>query len=211
MKLDKLEKLLKEQSEKMNLFSAADRLKIKEKHFADSEAVLKFWDVKDGMEVLDIGTGGGLPGLVLACENPNVNFTMLDSTKKKIDAINEVIEKMELENASTLCGRIEELAHLYHEKFDIVTARALAPLSVLLEYAVGFLKPGGILYSWKANYEEEFKLSQNAQKILKMEKIAVYDYELPGGEQRTILAFKKNGKTDKKYPRRVGIPSKSPL
>ncbi len=195
----------------MNLFSAADRLKIKEKHFADSLAILNHWDVKEGMKVLDIGTGGGLPGLVLACENPKLHFTMLDSTKKKIDAINEIIEEMDLKNCDTLCGRIEELGQKHHEKFDIVTARALAPLNVLLEYAVGFLKPGGLLYAWKANYHEEFELSKNAQKILKMEMIAVYDYELPSGEKRTILTFKKMGHTDNRYPRRVGIPSKSPL
>lgn len=211
MKLDQLEKLLIEQSEKMNLFSAADRLKIKEKHFADSLAIQNHWDVKDGMKIIDIGTGGGLPGLALACENPKLHFTMLDSTKKKIDAINEIIKEMNLKNCDTLCGRIEELGHQYHEKFDMVTARALAPLNVLLEYAVGFLKPEGILYAWKANYHEEFELSKNAQKVLKMDMIAVYDYELASGEKRTILTFKKRGHSDNRYPRRVGIPSKSPL
>lgn len=208
--LDKLERLLREKSEKINLFSATDRLKIAEKHFPDALEVLKLWS--EPKNVLDIGTGGGIPGLVLAVSRPETTFTLLDSTQKKLEVLNEIIKEMDLKNCDTVLGRCEDLGQKMREEFDAVTARALAPLSVLLEYAVGFLKVGGILYAWKgANYKEELDLAKNAQKMLNCELIKTHEYELSEGEKRVILAFKKTKKTDNKYPRKVGIPSAKPL
>lgn len=212
--LPKLANLLQLKSNELNLFSAADREKLESKHFPDAQVVLDYWHVEDGDSVLDIGTGGGIPGLVLAVEKPEVRFVLLDSTKKKLDAVKDVADELGLENVEVAWGRCEALAHEggFREKFDVVTARALAPLPVLLEYAAGFLKEGGVFYAWKSSdYLDELKDSEIAQETLGMTFEDAYEYELPGGEPRSLLKFIKVGRLNAKYPRKVGMPSKSPL
>lgn len=210
--MSKLSQLLKSKSEELNLFSSGDREKIESKHLPDSLAVLEFWDAHG--HVLDMGTGGGLPGLALAEACPDAGFSLLDSRQKKIDAVEEIAELAGLENVHTVCGRIEELAHDddYREAYDFVTARALAPLPVLLEYAAGFLIEDGQLFAWKqAEYEEELVSSEKAQETLNLHFEASYGYTLPSGEERSILVFRKTGELSSKYPRAVGVPKKRPL
>lgn len=210
----RIAELLQKKSETLNLFSAGDRLKIADKHIPDALAVLDFWE-EDGMgTVADIGTGGGIPGLVLAAARPTMQFTLIDSTAKKLEAIEEMAEELHLNNVHTLVGRFEELAHEkdYREYFDAVTARAVADLPVLLEYASGFLKPGGSFFAWKqADYAAELQSSETAQSLLGLEFTRAYEYTLPTGEARSILAFKKNKPLINAYPRRNGMPKNKPL
>lgn len=205
---------LQKKSETLNLFSAGDRLKLEDKHIPDSLAVLEFWKPAEGNRVLDMGTGGGLPGLALAQARPGVNFLLVDSVGKKIQAVQEVADELELSNLRTVCGRLEELAHQakYRENFDAVTARALAELPTLLEYAAGFLKVGGELFAWKsAEYEEELASSAKAQEALNLGFVRAHNYVLPGGEGRSILKFEKMARLPELYPRKVGVPKAKPL
>lgn len=212
--IDRLAQLLQEKSAQLNLFSAGDRLKLSEKHIPDSLAVLDFWAVKNTMKVLDIGTGGGLPGLALASQLPEVKFCLVDAREKKIRAVLEVAAGLGLKNVRGISERFEVLAHKpgFRKQFDIVTARAVAPLPVLLEYACGFLRVGGRLYAWKGpDYPEELKASETAQKVLGLIFETAHSYVLPGGEERFILSFVQKEELAPDYPRADGVPKGKPL
>lgn len=212
--MDALVQLLQEKSAQLNLFSAGDRLKLAEKHIPDSLAVLDFWHLEKEMRVLDLGTGGGLPGLALALSCPEDAFTLMDAREKKVRAVKEISEELGLENTRVISGRFEDLARdkKYREQFDVVTARAVAALPVLLEYATGFLKVGGSLYAWKGpDYETELKQTKIAQAELGLAYKEAFPYELPGCDARVILRFEKMKKLHPAYPRRTGVPSSNPL
>lgn len=209
--MNDLIRVLQKKSTELNLFSAGDRLKLGEKHIPDALAVLDFWE--PGKRVADIGTGGGLPGLALAGERPDLEFTLVDSTAKKIEAIMDMAEELDLRNVQGLIGRFEELAHekKWREQFDTVTARAVAELPVLLEYVAGFLKVGGKFYAWKADYAAELEASHAAQEILGLKFMRAHKYSLPSGEARAILEFKKMAPLSREYPRKNGVPKAKPL
>ncbi len=165
--------------------------------------------------LIDIGTGGGFPLLPLAITWPETRCIGIDSTTKKIDAVRRIASALDLKNVTLLSGRLEELAHSgdYRETADMVTARAVAPLPVLLEYAVPFLKVGGVCAFWKSSrIAEELSSSASAQKILSAPLLGEFDYELPEGfGKRIILFFKKTAATKVDYPRKTGIPKSKPL
>ncbi len=214
MTLKKLSKLLKIQNEKLNLLSSGDINKLESKHFVDCQAVLDIWKAEDGDMIIDLGTGGGLPGLVLALAEKKMDFSLLDSTEKKIKAIKSMVKELGLKNVKTLLGRCEVFAQnpKSREKFDIATSRALAPLPTLLELAAGFIKPDGYFYAWKGeNHKEELILSENAMKVLGMKLLKVHKYKMPEKQTRYILEFQKVGKLNNMYPRKDGVPLKSPL
>ena len=167
-----------------------------------------------GVRVLDVGTGGGFPLLPLAIALPHVRFTGIDSVQKKIDAIARIITTMQrITNVDLLCGRVEELARHDWENFDVVTARAVAEINVLLEYCIPFVKIGGKILLWKSlNIDAELKESMKAQKELHCEYKGNHVYELPSDfGKRQILIFEKTGPTPKLYPRPVGVAKKKPL
>ena len=212
--LQKLVTILQQKSNELNLFSAGDREKLESKHIPDSLAVMDFWKPKDGVQVLDLGSGGGIPALPLAISYPKVNFTLSDARQKKMDAMYDIKRELELENVTVVSGRFEELAHMpdFREKFDFVTARAVAPLPVLLEYAAGFLKPGGRLLAWKGPASEnELLASKAARGQLYMDFVEAHQYELPTEGARSILIFEKSAKLPDQFPRRDGVPKAKPL
>lgn len=212
--IQKLVALLEKKSEQLNLFSAGDRLLLNAKHIPDALSVLNFWDPKKGENVIDLGSGGGIPGLVLAVSLPETAFTLVDSRAKKIRALTEISEEMNLKNVAFSSERIEDLAHneKFREKFSFVTARALAEMPTLLEYASGFLKVGGKLLAWKsADFTDELKSSLRAQKELNLFFKDAFLYELPTGEQRAILFFEKTAKLNLSYPRKAGTPKAKPI
>jgi 16S rRNA (guanine527-N7)-methyltransferase len=167
------------------------------------------------LRILDIGTGGGFPLFPLAIALPQTELIGMDATRKKIDAVGRIAEAMELTNALLITGRAEELGHDpdLRESFDIVTARAVAPINTLLEYASPFTQPLGHIVLWKSLHaEEELHESLLARAELSCHLIMQHEYDL-GGDwgTRQLLIFQKTATLSRKYPRGVGIPKKDPL
>lgn len=165
--------------------------------------------------LIDLGTGGGFPLLPLAIAAPDVRCIGIDSIAKKIDAIGRIVVAMGLSNIDLVCGRIEDLAHqeTLRASADLVTARAVAPIAVLLEYAVPLLKVGGLCAFWKSTkVADELATSAHAQKLLHASFAGTYEYELSGGfGKRLIVFFRKTAATPAEYPRKTGEPKGKPL
>lgn len=202
--------LLIETNKVMNLTAIREEESILEKHFIDSLLLTKIIR-EDEKNIIDIGTGAGFPGLVLSIVYPDKNFLLVDSVKKKISFINTVIEKIGLKNVKTSTERAEELIKDNREKFDVALCRGVANLRIILEYLIPFLKVDGRFLPQKLNVNE-LEESKNALKTLNSEIINIYNFRLPiSGDERIILEIVKKSKTNKIYPRAVGIPSKKPL
>ena len=202
--------LLIETNKVMNLTAIREEESILEKHFIDSLLLTKIIR-EDEKNIIDIGTGAGFPGLVLSIVYPDKNFLLVDSVKKKISFINTVIEKIGLKNVKTSTERAEELIKNNREKFDVALCRGVANLRIILEYLIPFLKVNGRFLPQKLNINE-LEESKNALKTLNSEIINIYNFRLPiSRDERIILEIVKKSKTNKIYPRAVGIPGKKPL
>lgn len=211
-KFYKYMQLLLEWNEKINLTTIVEPEQIIVKHFLDSLTIKKY--IEDEKNIIDVGTGAGFPGVPLAIEKNN-NVTLLDSLNKRINFLNDVKEKIGLENVVTVHSRAEDAAKdkKYRECFDYAVSRAVAPMNVLLEYLLPFVKVGGKVICMKGpNVKEEMDNSEKVAKILggKIEKVE--ELEIPEIDmKRTAVIVKKIEKTSSKYPRKAGTPSKEPL
>lgn len=205
--------LLLEWNEKINITRITSEDEVYTKHFIDSLSIFLL-DIFNGDEnVMDLGTGGGFPGMPMKLYMPGLNITLMDSLKKRLNFLDIVIEKLGLIGISTLHGRAEELARNidYRESFQIVTSRAVAELSTLLEFSMGFVKVGGYFVAMKGpKAEEELIGAKNALKILKSEVVKVEKIKIDDFERNLIL-IKKVGELSSKYPRGGGKPKKNPL
>ena len=181
----------------------------------DSLAALELPFIASAKTVLDLGTGGGFPMLPLALAVPDTRFTGLDSVQKKVDATNRIIGAVKIPNALCLCGRAEELGRTteHRERYDLVLARAVAEINVLLEYASPFVTVGGRVVLWKSmTIDQELKDSLLARAELSCHLVAQHPYTLPGNwGTRQLLVFEKSAALSQKYPREVGVPKKKPL
>ena len=202
--------LLYEKNQVMNLTAIRDKEGMLEKHFVDALFLTKVINDNE-KSFIDVGTGAGFPGLVLAIFYPEKQFLLVDSVRKKIEFINEVIEKLKLTNVKTSFERAEELIKDKREQFDVALCRGVANLRIILEYMIPFIKVNGRFLPQKLNLNE-VEESKNALMELKAEIKKFHKFNLPECEdERIILEIVKKGKTDKKYPRKTGIPSKKPL
>lgn len=202
------EQMLIETNKKFNLTSIDVPKEIRIKHFEDSLTIKSY--INKGMKVLDIGSGAGFPGIPLRIEK-DFDLTLIDSVNKKVNFMNEVIEELKLEKAKAIHVRAEDYAKDHREEFDMVISRAVANLSTLSEYALPFLKVGGIFIAMKGpKAEEEYDDAQNALKILGGELINIDTIDLYGNTRKNIL-IKKVRSTKKKYPRGKNQPKKNPL
>ena len=204
--------LLVEWNKKMNLTGITEKDQVYLKHFYDSLTISKVVDLTKEKTLIDVGTGAGFPGLVLKIVFPNLNVTLLDSLNKRLNFLNEVIKKLELKNITTIHDRCEEYAIKTREKYDIVTARAVAPLPILIEYCVPLVKVNKFFIPMKANIEEEIINSSNAIKKLEIKSIKKETFKLPIEEStRTIIKFQKINKTSKMYARKYNEIKKRSL
>ena len=202
--------LLLEWNEKFNLTAITDKDEIEEKHFIDSIELVKFFDVKN-KTLLDVGSGAGFPGIPLAIVEPTLNITLLESNGKRVSFLREVVKELDLKNVEIIQGRSEELG--VREKYDIVTARAVKELNVLLEITFYLVKVGGYFIAYKSSgVDEEILNAKHAFKCLQIDEYKKFDYFLPKSKNsRVFLGILKKNKTQKKYPRRYGEITKQPL
>lgn len=205
--------LLLEWNEKINLTAITEPEDIILKHFVDCATILKY--IKDEDKIIDIGTGAGFPGIPLKILNEKLDITLMDSLNKRINFLNEIINKLDLKNIVAIHARAEELARNkeYREKFDIATSRAVANLSTLSEYMLPFVKKNGMVISMKgSNIEEEVKNAKKAIKILGGEIEKIDNFNLANTNNiRNIITIKKVVKTPREFPRKAGKPSKEPI
>ncbi len=200
--LNKYYELLIEYNKVMNLTGITEKEEVYLKHFYDCLTINKIIDLKNIESLCDIGTGAGFPGLVIKILFPNVKVTLLDSLNKRINFLNIVIKELNLKNIETIHTRAEEYAMNNRNKFDVTTARAVAHLSILLEYAIPMTKENGHFIALKSNVESEEKEIDNALQKLETKIVEKKQFLLPfENSKRTLLKFQKI-KDNKKYPRK---------
>ena len=212
-RLEKYARLLIEWNEKMNLTAITDPEGIVVKHFLDCALLLRHTNLPQGVSVVDVGTGAGFPGMVLKIFRPDIKLTLMDGLNKRLVFLNEVANQLDLEVATTHI-RAEEAGKspLYREKFDLVTARAVAELRVLYEYCLPLCRVGGTFCSMKGpSAAEELKNAGKAKAILGGGKAEITTETLTGEEVRTFVVTKKISQTPPKYPRISAKISKQPL
>ncbi|WP_289103326.1 16S rRNA (guanine(527)-N(7))-methyltransferase RsmG [uncultured Fusobacterium sp.] len=205
-------KLLTEYNAHTNLTALRDEKSIIEKHFLDS-LLLQNLIKKEFKKAIDIGTGAGFPGMVLAIFNPNIEFTLMDSIGKKTKFLDLVKERLELHNVTVVTSRAEDYINDENrETYDLGLCRGVSKLGTILEYIIPFLKVNGEFLSQKMEGTGEEIEAENALNILKSEITETYNLQLPfSKDSRVVIRIKKTASNDKKYPRRAGIPLKRPL
>ena len=212
-RLDTFAEMLIETNKSFNLTAIKEPDDVTVKHFADCLSIFKYVDIPENAKIIDVGTGAGFPGLVLKLYRPDIQMTFLDSTKKRLGFIENVLNECGIKG-DILHIRAEEAAQLskYREKYDFATARAVAALPVLSEYCLPFVKVGGNFVSMKsAESNEEISEAKKAINILggKIEEDILFD--LVENMPRRIIRIKKNSQTPTKYPRPSAQISKKPL
>ena len=199
-----------EKNRVMNLTAIRDERAFILLNIIDSLSVVPF--IPHGMKILDIGTGAGLPGMVIAIARKDLTVTMLDSTAKKLAFVDEAIGSLGLKNAVTLCGRAEELSRLseYRESFDAAVSRAVARLPMLSEYALPFVRTGGVFIAMKgAAGETEAEEASSVVSEMGGGLIRREELLLPEGEEkRSIIVVAKTSATPSSYPRRQSVLKK---
>ncbi len=210
--LEKYYQLLIEWNEKINLTRITEKKDVYLKHFYDSLTINKVLNLSTITSLCDLGTGAGFPGIVIKILFPNIDITLVDSLNKRIIFLNDVITKLGLKKITTIHSRIEEYGKINRNKYDLVTARAVAPLNILLEYAMPIVKKDKYFLAMKANANEELKQSNNAIKIMNSKLLKKEEFILPFEESnRTLLLFQKVDVTNNKYPRNNNEIKKHPL
>lgn len=213
MRLDLYAERLIETNRRFNLTAVTDPDEVTVKHFADSLVLLGKTEFPAGASLLDVGTGAGFPGLALKLARPDLQVAFLDGTRKKLGFISSVLEETGLAG-ETLHLRAEEAGKQpkYREKFDFVTARAVADMAVLVEYCLPFVRAGGLFLAMKsAAAEEEVQNAAGAVRLLggKTEQNLLFD--LVENTPRRIVFVRKISQTPPKYPRASAKIAKSPL
>lgn len=221
--------MLKEWNEHINLTAITDDEGIIVKHFADSMSLAPLIKKYGGGDIADIGTGAGFPGIPLKIIFPEMKVSLVDSLAKRLNFLNELIDRLGLVGIETVHARAEDIGRNpdYRESFDMVTARAVASMPVLLEYCMPLVKNGGVFFAMKGQTREEGFGKALRELSSKLDKEVTFTLMCPepaavGGEApvvsaapcsalRRIYCIKKVGRTSTKYPRKAGTATKSPI
>lgn len=206
---EKYYRLLIEYNSYFNLTAITEKEEVYKKHFVDSVIGV---NKLIGEKLIDVGSGAGFPALAIKIVKPELQITLLESIGKKCEFLKTVVKELNLKNVFVINGRAEDYAKNedFREKFDIVTARAVARLNTLSEYCLPFVKIGGTFVAYKGNAKEEIKEAENAINILGGKISEVKEYNLEEA-LRTLVYVKKIKNTPEKYPRGHGKERKNPL
>ncbi|MFD1031758.1 16S rRNA (guanine(527)-N(7))-methyltransferase RsmG [Metaplanococcus flavidus] len=205
---------LVEWNDKMNLTAITDQPSVYLKHFYDSITAAFYLDFTKPLKLCDVGAGAGFPSIPLKICFPQIQVTIVDSLNKRIQFLNHLSDKLELKDVEFVHARAEDFGQSEHRaKYDVVTARAVARLSVLAELCVPLVKNGGIFAAMKAaSAKDELKDAERALDKLGVKQESVHAFTLPIEEsERYLQVFRKFKETPKKYPRKPGMPNKSPI
>ena len=211
-KFEKYREILLFYNDKFNITTIIEKNEVYVKHFLDSVLCKDLF--VDNSKVIEIGSGGGFPSIPIKIMRDDLNFTLVESTGKKCLFLKEVVKELDLKNVEVLNGRAEDFGKdkKYREKFDHVTARAVARLNTLCEYFLPFVKVNGSFIALKGNAEEEIKEAQNAVNVLGGKYSFIKEYNLPLEEaKRTLIKIEKIKNTPALYPRGNGKERKKPL
>ena len=205
--------LLVDKNKVMNLTAITVYDDVVRKHFIDSAMIARKLNMNQIRNMCDIGTGAGFPGIPLKIIYPHMHVTLVDSVGKRVNFLSDVVDKLQLKDVETVHSRTEDLARnpKYREKFDLVTARAVASMNVLSEYCLPYVKIGGKFAAYKSgNVQDELESAKKAISILggKIDSVDVFKMYDMG---RSIVLINKVKKTPMTYPRKAGIPTKIPL
>lgn len=214
VKLQQLQKyyeLLIEYNKVMNLTGITEKKEVYLKHFYDSLTISKTIDLNKEQNLCDLGSGAGFPGIVLKIFYPNLKIVLIDSLNKRINFLNKVIKSLELKNIEAIHTRIEEYSKKNIEKFDVVTARAVAPLNILLELGISLVKVGKYFVAMKGNIKNEPSYSNSLTKLNCIQD-NIIEFELPiENSKRSLIKIVKIDHTSKLFPRKYNEIKKKPL
>ncbi len=211
-KLEEFRALLLEYNQRYNLTAILEEKDVTYKHFLDSAAGMDLFS--KNAKVAEIGSGAGFPSMVLKILRPDLSFDLFESVGKKCEFLRVVSEKLQMENVHIYNVRAEDAAKdgKFREKYDFVTARAVARMNTLSEYCLPFVKVGGKFIAYKSENREEIEEAKNAYKVLGGKLISAQEYSLPEGYGQRILAVvEKVKETPSRYPRGQGKERKIPL
>lgn len=216
--LDQFETYFKELviwNEKMNLTGITERDQVYLKHFYDSLSLAFYKDMSTVGKLIDVGSGAGFPGIPLKIVFPHLQLTIVDSLNKRISFLQHIVDSIQLTDVNLIHGRAEDVARLpgHRDSYDLATARAVARMAVLNEFCLPFVKPGGTFAAMKGNDPtEELREAKFSLKELKGKCLDTFKFNLPvENSERHIILINKTAVTPKKYPRKAGLPLKSPL
>ena len=210
--LEKFRLLLLEYNQKYNLTAITEEKEVYYKHFLDSAAGMDLFT--EGARVAEIGSGAGFPSMVLKLLRPDLQFDLFESVGKKCEFLRAVVDNFSLEGVHIYNVRAEDAARdsKFREKYDFVTARAVARMNTLCEYCLPFVKVGGRFIAYKSGDKTEIEEAKNAYNQLGGKVRETYEYSLPEGVGDRILAVVEKVKnTPARYPRVPGKERKNPL
>lgn len=200
--------MLRERNEKINLTAITEPEEVKVKHFLDSCSAAEL--LPGGASVLDIGSGAGFPGLPLKIVRPDLTVTLLDSVNKKVAFVSDVVAELKLSGVTAVHARIEDFPH--KGEYDAVVSRAVAELSTLAEYALPFVKIGGVFIAYKSEKaESEAEAAASAITLLGGRIREIREAFVAAGLTRKLIVIDKIAPTPPKYPRGKNLPRLKPL